>query len=839
MCSPQLAHTFKRVCILMILLVPPCFGQAWSGILTPARAANWTLAGLPGDVPPDASWTQAGSTIAACGTTTSPVSPATCGITAALAACGTNHYVLLGKGDFYLSGSINLPSNCVLRGSGANQTRLHAASSGSYNCNGQWGFVCIIGSNTYGNGNCGVWPCPVGTSLGGIPNTANVTGGLTQASTSITLDSVSGLVVGTTPIVIDQCDIGFSGNTSNFACGAPLSGNAGAITSVSIGSGGTGYSVGDAGTIPAVGPDFGMNFGSNTAAYQVTSVSGGAVTGISITNGGFGYTYTQSGGPTATKTSSGGGSGFTVNIIGVGAYDTGGILNCAIPMFCTNQSPSNTSLPARSQEEVVIATAISGSGPYTVTLNRPIVHNNWASSQGPKAWWGSSTITNVGVEDLELDQSPYTGNCGNPGCMNAVGVNGATYWWVVGISSNVANYFHVNAWYTSNGLVRDSYFYETANKGTQSYGIGCTSYCGGVLLENNILQGIVDPTVASGTCSTCVIGYNFALDQDDTSTAFLFASNAMHTASTDYILEEGNIGSSVNLDLIHGPHFLNTFFRNYFNGYEANEGVMPTQDTVPITIAAYSRYNNIIGNVLGTAGYHITYKCTATSATQKFCAGYDQWAATSIINLGFSHGDQLDYNYNPPTPDDPLTTTSTMLWGNYDTVNDAAEWNSSEVPTGDPHFPNAVPASQTLPASFYNGVTSAYASCGTGLPFWKNPTTSSCPPYPSVGPDVSNGDIGICTSGSYKWSRALTSSQCAGGSFTEGSATNGGFGNSNPAMRCYLNQMSGTPDGTGSFNSNFNPSACYVADGTSVGSGGGGGGTQPPSPPTGLTAVVQ
>jgi hypothetical protein len=825
----------KKFLLIFCLLASPCFGQAWSGVISPARATDWTQAGLPGDVPPDASWTQAGATISPCGSSGSPVSPSTCGITSALASCGTNHYVLLGKGDFYLSSSITLVSNCVLRGSGSNQTRLHAVSGGNYECNGQWGLVCIIGSNTYGNGNCGVWPCPVGTSLGGIAHTANVTGGLTQGSTSITVDSATGVVAGVTPIVIDECDIGFGGNTSNFACGAPSSGNAGAVTAVTIGAGGSGYAVGDKGTIPAVGPDFGMYFGSNTATYQVTSVSGGAVTGLSIANGGFGYTYTQSGSPEEAKTTSGSGSGLSLNITAVGAYDTGSIMNCAVAMICTGQSPSNTSLPARSQEEVVIATAVSGSGPYTLTLNRAIAHNNWAASQGPKAWWGGATITNTGVEDMELDQSAYTGNCGHGGCMNAVGVNSAVRWWIVGVSSNVANYFHVNAWYTSNGLIRDSYFYETANKGIESYGIGCSSSCGALLLENNIIQGIVDPVVPNGTCTSCVFAYNFELNQDNADTAVMFASNAMHTSSTDYILEEGNVGSGVNLDATHGPHFLNTFFRNYFTGYEANEGVMPYQSTLPIIIDAYSRFNNLIGNVLGTSGYHITYKCAPTSALQKDCTGYNQYVTNAIYSIGWSHSDQLDYDYNPPTPNDVLVSPSTMIWGNYDTVSEASVWNGSEVPTSDAHFPNPVPSSHNLPASFYDGVTSAHPNCGTGLAFWKNPTTGTCPQYPSIGPDVSSGDIGSCTSGTYKWSRALASSQCAGGSFTAGGSTNGGYGNSNPAMRCYLSYMNGTPDGTGAFNSNFSASACYASDG---GTSGGGGGSQAPKAPSDLTVIV-
>ena len=74
---------------------------------------------------------------------------------------------------------------------------------------------------------------------------------------------------------------------------------------------------------------------------------------------------------------------------------------------------------------------------------------------------------------------------------------------------------------------------------------------------------------------------------------------------------------------------------------------------------------------------------------------------------------------------------------------------------------------------------------------------------------MTGGNIGICTSGTYVHSRALSSGQCNGGSFT--ATTNGGLGYANPAMVCYLNQMSGPPDGTGSMLT-FNPAACYTAD---------------------------
>jgi hypothetical protein len=326
-----------------------------------------------------------------------------------------------------------------------------------------------------------------------------------------------------------------------------------------------------------------------------------------------------------------------------------------------------------------------------------------------------------------------------------------------------------------------------------------------------------------------VFAYNFSVNDAfnwGSGSVPMLASNPMHSTSTDYILEEGNIGAGVNVDAVHGPHFLDTFVRNDFSGYEANQGSMPSYGTTPFGISAFSRYNNLVGNVAGTSGYHTVYECIPNAATQKFCTAIGAPAETSVYNVGWSHLDQLDYNNTPGEPNDITTATTLMRWGNYDVVNGSAQFNSSEVPTNDPNYPNSVPSSHTISPSFYNGVYSAHSSCGTGLNFWKNPTTGTCPEYPPIGPDVTSGDIGMCTSGAYNWSRALTSNQCAGGAFT--TSINDGYGNSNPAMRCYLNQMSGPPDGTGKFLS-FSRASCYANDASS---------DPPPAAPTGLSATV-
>jgi hypothetical protein len=795
--------------------------QPWSGIISPNRAADWTHVGIPGGIP-DGSWTQCGSTIAAYGSSGSYASPST--IQTAINACGANQYVLLGPGDFYLSGGVSLKSNSVLRGSGANQTRIHV--NGTVSCNGSGSVVCLVGSNTYG-GSCvvgggnGMWSCPPGTVTNGFQGMGNWTGGYSQGTSSITLDNVTGIVPNLTPIILDQCDTGFTGSPGVENC----VGIGGVITSASVSGGGSGYSAGDTGTI-GCSTDFGRCYGSGTATYQVTSVSGGSVTGVTVTNGGSGYTYTNTnsyfGAPTPTTTTSGGGSGLQVDITGVTGYDNGGFFICAISMICEDESDSGTARPARSQSEVIIATAISGSGPYTVTLNHPVMNPNWTSGQAPQAWWGSATITNAGVEDLLMDVSAISASC--------VSINSAYAVWVKGVSCSTANFFHVYAWASANFVVRDSYFYWTKNAGTTSYGIGSGGQVGNALFENNIIQGVVDPLNVNGTCTGCVFAYNFSVNQYDTTSQYLFASSPMHSAATDYILEEGNIGAGSNQDTIHGPHLADTFFRNYFTGLESNNGTMTSMDTIPVIVGAFSRYNNYLANLLGTAGYHTVYQCIPSSASQQYCSTDNGSGAGNvhIWDIGFSHVAQIDYNNDPPEPNDTLTASSFYRYGNYDVVHGSVQFNSSEVPTGDPNFPNSVPGSNTFPSSFYNGITADFPTCGTGLSFWKNPSTGTCPPYPSVGPDVTGGDIGMCTSGTYKWSLALSSSQCAGGSFS--ASADGGYGSSNPAMRCYLNQMSGPPDGTGSILS-FNRTSCYATDSSSS--------SLVPPPPTNLTVTVQ
>jgi hypothetical protein len=274
-------------------------------------------------------------------------------------------------------------------------------------------------------------------------------------------------------------------------------------------------------------------------------------------------------------------------------------------------------------------------------------------------------------------------------------------------------------------------------------------------------------------------------------------------------LTEGNIGSGVYADGYHGSHVLNTIFRNRLDGREQNNGTLTSSNTAAIQLAPGARYHNIIGNILGTAGYHTSYLATPSHDSN--------WNA--VISAGLFEG---------TGGTDTLPYPTSMFWGNWDNVSNAVRWcgnssdtgwstacaSASEVPSGLSSYANPVPSKETLPASFYLN----------GKPSWW-PAGKAWPP---IGPEVTGGNVGQCVGGTMASSQCTATAQCAGGGTC--SVAGGGRVVSIPAMDCYFNVMGGRANGTGSALT-FNAAACYSS---SAGSGGGGSTVNPPS---GLTAV--
>jgi hypothetical protein len=404
-----------------------------------------------------------------------------------------------------------------------------------------------------------------------------------------------------------------------------------------------------------------------------------------------------------------------------------------------------TNGPLRSQVQIVTVTAVNGD---VYTIDPPLYSPNWRASQSPAVWWPSAPIQSAGVEDLSVDA---TSSAANGGMANVTFVN-AMNDWALGLAVvRTCNCQRdlIEIMDSAHITVESNYLYGTQG---MSVNYGIESYVAtDDLIDNNILQHVVAPMMVQPALGT-VLGYNYALN--DTYYDASYTSNPLHwmigmadqhNAGVEYNLYEGNIGPAINGDCIHGNQLANTLFRNYLLGSDPQR----TDATITVTLSSYDRYHNVVGNVLGTPGYTTTYEVTT---------GIGQSGV--IYNIGSG-----DTENAVVIPDDPMVKTTLMRWGNWDVVNAAALFNAQDVPSNISPLGNPVPASQSLPPSFYLASKPA---------FW-----ASGKPWPAIGPDVTGGNItGL-----------------------------GGHAFTNPAKDCYIT-MGGPADGTGN-PLTFSRATCY------------------------------
>jgi hypothetical protein len=442
-----------------------------------------------------------------------------------------------------------------------------------------------------------------------------------------------------------------------------------------------------------------------------------------------------------------------------GTTDTGTVFVCSdkhLPVPCSLQGNGGGARLFRGQEQIVTVTSISGRGPYTVGISPGLYMPNWSQTKDPQAWWATHPVKNVGVQDLTINLA-HAGS--RPG--NGIGIEffNALNGWVQGVRSEYSSRSVVQAFYSARITVSDSYFYLTQFSTSTSYGFECFSGSDN-LIENNIFQGLAGAVTINGACSGTVVGYNYDLNNYYTSSAgWVMPMSNLHAPGTDHILYEGNVGVGIAADVFHGSHNLVTIFRNYLPGNEpacwrSGKSYAETTwgrcsgDPIPIALGPFSRFFNIVGNVLGEVNIQKKYEAPHGA----------------IYGIGYPDG--------LAGGNDPLVATTLMRWGNYDTVNSAVRWDATEVPSkmagALAPYDNPVPKSQRLPASFY------YAS---KPPWW--PRGKAWPP---IGPDVSGGNV----------------AGVSGHVFTI------------PAEDCYLNVMRGPLDGTGSVGS-FDAAACYAS----------------------------
>jgi len=427
-----------------------------------------------------------------------------------------------------------------------------------------------------------------------------------------------------------------------------------------------------------------------------------------------------------------------------------------------------SSATCRAQHQYVKVTAINGN---TVTITPGLYMPNWRASQNPGGWIagviGQDVSTLIGVEGLSVDGT-------SSGDDSNIELGQCYQCWIKNVRSiKTASRNHVWIWASARDEVRDSYFYGSAGT-SQAYGVEAYD-SGDNLVINNIMQHTTGG-LELGSDVGSVWAYNYALDNYYTvSPTWMISDIAAHDAGDAMILLEGNVANALGQDDIHGNEAFVTAFRNQLLGLEPGKN----QQTTAATIMAFNRYSNLVGNVLGTAGYHNTYQVAVP--------GSGNALNTSIYSLGYSGAGGACCN----VANDPAVINTLMRWGNYDTVNGNTQWNAAEVPSALAQYANPLPGSQVLPASLFL----------TAKPSWWGST-----PWPAIGPDVTGGNIAGVGGHAY----AIPAEACF---------------NTSPIDNSYL---------TDTFGHNvllFNANNCY-------GSGGSGGDTTPPSVPTGLAATA-
>lgn len=444
--------------------------------------------------------------------------------------------------------------------------------------------------------------------------------------------------------------------------------------------------------------------------------------------------------------------------------DNGNLFNCDTVGTCNSGSPtgnyraSDTTNggPNRAQSEVHTIQSVSpcsgspcaGSGPgnYTVTLTEPIRLPNWASGSSPGAWWPDANVTGDGVENLSLDTFPF-GTLSQNYHVN-IGIIWASNSWVTGVRSIQGLIpAHIAVWTSDHVTVANNYFYLSGSLIASGYGIAETQ-SSDVLFQNNICQGVTSCNASDGPSTNSVYAYNFAINPAYFQANAMIGTEEPHSAGDMLTLFEGEEELQLDDDSDHGTKDMQTAFRSWYSGCAT--GLMQ-QTAQPITIHAYSRYANIIGNVLGcstaqTGSYANFAPGGSGSNPQNPSIGPDN----PIYMFGWYGNSNTNY--------DTLSASTSMLWANYDVKTAAVRYcgpgapgfssapcsSVSEVPTGISVYPNSTPASTSLPCSAYLSC-SFLPSGGTGYSWWKaniNYPTSTAfyiAPFPPIGPDVTGG----------------------------------------------------------------------------------------------------
>jgi len=480
--------------------------------------------------------------------------------------------------------------------------------------------------------------------------------------------------------------------------------------------------------------------------------------------------------------------------------DNGNLFICtsswSSPNGCAvHNEGGDNNVPNRGQIEFHTASAVN-SGTGVVTLNSGLLMPNITSGRTPQAWL-IQPVPEVGVENLRVD------GVNNSVIGALIGFGNIYKGWVSGVEISNAHLYGFNCVQCFNTVFKDNVV-DHVTQATNPYGVRF-EIAGFDLIQNNIIRQASTPFSYDGPATGNVFGYNYIIWARFTTLNNLMQASENYHSANYMNLDEGNTESQSDCDGIHATCGLITRYRNLFTGWESQPGQPENGGTNGIVDSTFDRTNNNVANLVGSAIYHTGYLQSAS------CTNYQNFTIVAGVPAA------CDVTNDTGVPTETTVFNSTLYWGNYDVKTAAVRYcgnsldtgwsttcsSASESPSTFSTFPNFVPVigdtaigEPAYPASLYL----------TAKPSWFGST-----PFPVMGPDVTSGNLGVCTGtintvGQFAGVATTSSSQCTGTTLATGWA---GHANANPALNCYLNVLGGAPDGSGSVITNFNAASCY------------------------------
>jgi hypothetical protein len=236
----------------------------------------------------------------------------------------------------------------------------------------------------------------------------------------------------------------------------------------------------------------------------------------------------------------------------------------------------------------------------------PIPHAYFSTLGSNKAWWYGSGSANIlskaGLENLII---AFDGD----GANHIIQMANSTDCWIRNVWTTNApnNGAHIRTSYSMNFEIRDCYTRHHMSVGSATYSIWAL-YSANGLIENNILYD--GPCAFGGQAAFGIVfAYNFVRKMPYSSATWLPESIMFgHGGHCNFNLIEGNRLPSFWADHTHGNASRTTLARNYITGTDPDES--KTDNTDCINSEDGNEDFVVVGNMLGTQGFHTSYNTT-------------------------------------------------------------------------------------------------------------------------------------------------------------------------------------------------------------------------------------